>query len=131
MSPSTFEHLHHILDETDYLIRHAKGLTKDEFKNDETLRRAFVRSIEIIGEATKQLAPEIREKYTQIEWKAVAGMRDKLIHGYFGVDYDLVWDVVTIKIPILHQEIEKILRNKEGDQMKGAEIHKKSTDSKE
>jgi uncharacterized protein with HEPN domain len=113
MSLSTFEHLHHMLDETSYLIRHAGGLKKDEFKNDETLRRAFVRSIEIIGEAAKQLSPEIREKYTQIEWKAVAGMRDKLIHGYFGVDYDLVWDVVTIKIPILHKEIEKILGNME------------------
>jgi uncharacterized protein with HEPN domain len=62
MSLSTFEHLHHMLDETDYLIRHAKGLTKDEFKNDETLRRAFVLSIEIIGEATKQLSPETGDR---------------------------------------------------------------------
>jgi uncharacterized protein with HEPN domain len=113
MSLSMHEYLLHILDETGYLMKHSKGLTKDEFEDDETLRRAFVRSIEIIGEAAKQLSPEIREKYTQIEWKAVAGMRDKLIHGYFGVDYDLVWDVVTIKIPILHKEIEKILGNME------------------
>lgn len=111
MSPPTFEHLHHILDETAYLIRCVKGLTKDKFKSDETLRRAFVRSLEIIGEATKQLAPEIREKYSQVEWKAIAGMRDKLIHVYFGVDYDLVWDVVSQKIPLLHKEIKKILQN--------------------
>ena len=131
MSLSTFEHLHHMLDETDYLIRHAKGLTKDEFISDETIRRAFVRSIEIIGEATKQLGPEIWEKYTQIEWKAVAGMRDKLIHGYFGVDYDLVWDVVTIKIPILHQEIEKILRDKKREQEESFDAQNQSTGSKE
>jgi len=110
MSLSALEYLLHIMDETDYLIRCAKGLTADEFKDDETLRRAFVRSIEIIGEAAKQLPPDIKEKYRQIEWKAVAGMRDKLIHGYFGVDYDIVWDVVTKKIPILHQEILKIIK---------------------
>jgi uncharacterized protein with HEPN domain len=110
MSLSSLEYLLHIMDETDYLIRCTKGLTPDEFKDDETLRRAFVRSLEIIGEAAKQLPPDIREKYRQIEWKAVAGMRDKLIHGYFGVDYDIVWDVVTKKIPILHQEISKIVK---------------------
>jgi len=112
MSPSTFEHLHHILEETDYLMRRADGLAQDEFKSDETLRRAFVRSLEIIGEAAKKVTPEIKETYNLIEWKAVAGMRDKLIHAYFGVDYDLVWDVVTIKVPILHQEITKILSDK-------------------
>ncbi len=110
MSLSALEYLLHIMDETNYLIKCAKGLTADEFKDDETLRRAFVRSIEIIGEAAKQLPQDIREKYGQIEWKAVAGMRDKLIHGYFGVDYDIVWDVVTKKIPILHQEILKIIK---------------------
>ena len=110
MSLSAVEYLFHIRDEIDYLIRCAKGLTPDEFKDDETLRRAFVRSIEIIGEAAKQLPPDIKEKYHQIEWKAVAGMRDKLIHGYFGVDYDIVWDVVTKKIPTLHKEILKILK---------------------
>jgi uncharacterized protein with HEPN domain len=112
MSPSTFEHLHHILEETDYLMRRAEGLKQDEFISDETLRRAFVRSLEIIGEAAKKVAPEIRETHNQIEWKAVAGMRDKLIHAYFGVDYDLVWDVIKIKIPVLHQEITKILLDK-------------------
>jgi uncharacterized protein with HEPN domain len=84
MSLSVVEHLHHILDETTYLQGRVKGLTKDEFKKDETLRRAVVRSLEIIGEAAKQVSLEIREKYNKIEWKAVSGMRDKLIHVYFG-----------------------------------------------
>jgi uncharacterized protein with HEPN domain len=62
--------------------------------------RAFVRSIEIIGEATKKIPSEFKEKYAHLEWRAMAGMRDKLIHDYLGMDYDIVWDVVIDKIPL-------------------------------
>ena len=62
--------------------------------SDETIRRAFVRSLEVIGEATKNLPPEFREEHDHVDASAIAGMRDKLRHGYFGVDYDIVWDVV-------------------------------------
>ncbi len=95
MSRSPLEYLRHILDETEYLIKHAAGLNKDVFIHDDTLRRAFVRSIEIIGEATKNIPEEFKQKYAQIDWRPLARMRDKLIHGYFGVDYDIVWDVVS------------------------------------
>ncbi len=86
-------------------------LSKDQFLRDETLKRAFVRSIEIIGEASKNIPDEIRQKYAHIQWRAMAGMRDRLIHSYFGIDYDIVWDVVINKIPVLRREIEEILRN--------------------
>ena len=111
MSLSPLEYLRHILDEADYLITHTQRLSKEEFIQDQTLKRAFVRSIEIIGEATKQVPDNMRQKYAHVQWRAMAGMRDRLIHGYFGIDYDIVWDVVTNKIPGLKTEIEEILRN--------------------
>ena len=113
MSRSSLEYLRHILDETIYLSHQTSGLSKKEFLQDETLRRAFVRSIEIIGEATKQVPEDIRKKYPHIQWRAMAGMRDRLIHGYFGIDYDIVWDVVINKVPDLQQNIEEILQNEE------------------
>jgi uncharacterized protein with HEPN domain len=111
MLPSTLEYLRHILDETQYLTDRARGLSKDEFMRDETLKRAFVRSLEVIGEATKQIPDDFRQKYSHLEWRAMAGMRDRLIHRYFGVDYDLVWDVVINKMSVLQREIRQIVQN--------------------
>jgi uncharacterized protein with HEPN domain len=109
MSPSGREYLQHILDETTYLMTSAGGLDPAAFGQDETLKRAYVRSIEVIGEAVKQLPSELRQTYSAVEWRAMAGMRDRLIHNYFGVDYDIVWDVVVNKIPQLNAEIRLIL----------------------
>ncbi len=103
------EYLRHIVDETEYLINRSVGLSKKEFLEDETLKRAFVRSIEIIGEAVKKVPDDIKGKHAHFEWRAMAGMRDKLIHDYFVIDYDIVWDVVTNKIPELQQKIKEIL----------------------
>jgi len=108
MSRSSLEYLRHILDEVIYLEGRAEGLSKDEFMQNETLKRAFVRSLEVIGEATKNIPMSLRQKYSHIDWRAMAGMRDRLIHRYFGIDYDLVWDVVINKMPILHQEVQQI-----------------------
>ena len=112
MSASIENYLLHILDEIEYLQKESKDLNKGDFIQSQTLQRAFVRSIEFIGEASKKIPEDVKQIYSDIEWKAIAGMRDRLIHDYFGVDYDIVWDVVTNKIPVLKQEIEKIIQDK-------------------
>jgi uncharacterized protein with HEPN domain len=108
---SRTEYLRHILDETDYLIRHSNNVSMERFLADETLKRAFVRSIEVIGEASKKVPDEVKRQNPRVEWRAMAGMRDRLIHGYFGVDYELVWDVVENKVPTLREQVRRIVED--------------------
>ena len=72
-------------------------------------RRAVVRSLEIIGEATKKIPADIKVKWNTIQWKNMAGMRDRLIHDYMGVNYTIVWDVMKNKIPDMHKQISEFL----------------------
>ena len=109
MPQSAREYLQHILDEARFLRASSSGVSKEAFLQDETLKRACVRSLEVIGEAVKRVPDAVRQQYPQIEWRAIAGMRDRLIHDYFGVDYEIVWDVVTRKVPTLEQEVTHIL----------------------
>ena len=109
MLPSLIELLNHIQKEAIYLEKSTQSLTQATFLADEHLSRAFLRSLEIIGEATKKLPLEFRQAYPQIQWKNMAGLRDKLIHDYFGVDYDLIWDILTDNIPELNKNITWII----------------------
>lgn len=100
-----------MLAEAQYLAEKSAGVERSAFLNDETLKRAFVRSIEIIGEAAKQVPDDFRASHPKFEWRAMAGMRDRLIHGYFGVDYELVWDVVVNKVPELRHQLILLLED--------------------
>jgi uncharacterized protein with HEPN domain len=109
MSPSIDAVLRHILEEVDFLIGSAATTDRAGFLADEALRRAWVRSLEVIGEAAKQLPTDFRQAHPEVDWRGMAGMRDRLIHGYFAVDYELVWEVATAKVSDLRQPIAALL----------------------
>jgi uncharacterized protein with HEPN domain len=113
MSRSPLDYCRHILDETAFLIEQSGKLDEASFAKDPVAQRAFVRSFEIIGEASKQLDPDLRGKYSDIPWTKMARMRDKVIHHYFGVEYDLVWLVVQEEIPKLDASLRDLLEREE------------------
>lgn len=110
MSSPALAYLQHILDECTYIMLVVTEKTnKEEILNDETKKRALVRSLEIIGEATKKIPVEVKLKWSTIAWRSMAGMRDRLIHDYMGINYEIVWDVVRNKIPEVKIQIEHII----------------------
>ena len=109
MLKSDVEFLRHIKKECVYLLKSSENLSEEDFYKDETLQRAFTRCLEIIGDASKRVDVDFRNKYYIIPWKEMAGMRDKIIHYYEGVDYSIVWMTIINKIPELHFQIQQII----------------------
>jgi uncharacterized protein with HEPN domain len=103
-------YLKHIIDAISDIKRFMEGLTKKEFLENKEKQYAVLRALEIIGEATKNLSKEMKAKHSEIQWKDISGMRDKLIHEYFGVNLDLVWETVKKNIPELEKQISEMLR---------------------
>ena len=106
-------YLRHILDAIKLIEEYIKNKDYEDFKNIRMLQDAVIREIEIIGEATKNLSTDFINKYQEIPWRKMAGMRDRLIHGYFGVDLAAVWDTTTKDIPSLKERLQKILKEEE------------------
>lgn len=102
-------YLEHIADCSERIIQYTRGLTQADFMQNTLVQDAVIRNLEIIGEATKQLDEDFRSNYSEIEWRKIAGMRDKLIHDYIGVDLWAVHKVVTDVIPEFNKEIIQII----------------------
>lgn len=100
--------LSHIIESIKLLETYTQGVTKEKFKSSLDIQDKVFRRLEIIGEAAKNLPEEFRKSYPEIEWKKMAGLRDVLIHSYFGIDLDLAWKVIEKDIPDLKTRIEKI-----------------------
>jgi uncharacterized protein with HEPN domain len=99
----------HILDSISLIESYITGITKQEFMRSPQIRDAVIRRLEIIGEASKNVPPVVRERHPEMPWKLIAGMRDVLIHEYFGVDLELTWTTVKESLPDLKPKLSLIL----------------------
>ena len=90
------------------VIRHTQGLTRERFLKDDKTFDAVMRNLEIIGEATKHIPPEVRDQHPAVNWRKIAGLRDVVIHEYFGVDSEIVWDIITREVPALLEHLKRM-----------------------
>jgi uncharacterized protein with HEPN domain len=102
-------YLEDVLEAIARIQRYTRGLSREVFAADQRTLDAVVRNLEVIGEAVKQLPADVRSREPAVEWQKIAGLRDILIHQYFGVDVEILWDVVETKLPGLEGAVRSIL----------------------
>ncbi len=100
--------LHHMLDAARKAVEFTSGKDRSSLDSDEQLLLSLTRLLEILGEAAKNVSPELRQKHPEIPWKDIAGTRDRLTHSYFDVDYDVVWEIVSADLPALITQLKKL-----------------------
>jgi uncharacterized protein with HEPN domain len=111
MNDEFLDYVEDILDAMDKAELLVADVTYEQFEADFRVNFAVVRALEIIGEATKRLPYDVREKYADIPWRGMAGMRDRIVHGYDSVDLEIIWDVVKRDIPQIRPHLQQILRD--------------------
>ena len=100
--------IEHILESICAIETFSRDLSKEELISNRLKQSAIVREIEIIGEAVKNISENLKEKYLEVRWKDIVGTRDKMIHHYFGVDLDIVWEIIKRDLPILKKQMERV-----------------------
>lgn len=103
----------HILESINAIENFSENITKEELISNRLRQSAIVREIEIIGEAVKNISKTLKNKHREIEWKDIVATRDKIIHHYFGVDLNIIWNIIKKDIPALKKQIEKIKKKLE------------------
>ena len=104
-------YLRDILEAIGRIERYTGNMNFEDFSNNELIQDGVIRNLEIIGEAVKNLPDDIKKDYPEVEWRKIAGLRDIPIHAYFGVDLEIIWDIVRNKVPELKEMVRKILSN--------------------
>lgn len=104
-------YLRHILDAINTVEEYLQGVNEEHFKATRLLQDGAIRQIEIVGEAVRHMPRDIRKTYPEIPWQDISGMRDKRIHDYFGVDIEKVWDTTQEDLPVLKEQVIRILKD--------------------
>lgn len=113
MTKQDLPYLNHILDAINDIEESVKNISREGFGKNKDVRESNIRRIEIIGEAARNISPNLKKKHKKIEWSKIIGTRDKMVHHYFGVDLDIVWNIIKSDLPKLKNEIKGIIEDLE------------------